>query len=366
MDYKLLLEIYYYGIILKMETPSPQPRQRAGRHEALSLRKEAEAALQPFHDTLLTEAPDAFDGLVAFSIDQWHERSASAVATVQPESDDRDRFTFYRDNIAFNRIDLSATAFGTAMAMPESAYLRSVMNPDHHTTYAPRIIIDNKVAGGIQAAFQTDKKMIPEQQLEKIWKHYAPVTQEVLAAFDQLAKRLAIRSIGDTLELLAPTTPNAFIISWDMSGSTELALSPRGYGTLRNYLLDVKAIFNTHTARYKGDYHDNGDGQDMIVWLPDGINRSDPTSVKQFGNSTVLPLLETIKDSHDTLVSQDYQDLNPKVRFIVGLGHVEKNHFEGKTSRELWQIDQALEQTPLGGTGFTKTAQAVLDIVQKQ
>ena len=347
-----------------MDTPSPQPRQRAGRQEALLLRHEAEAALQPLHDTLLEEAPRAFDGLVAFSIDQWHERSASAVATVQHDSLSVDRF-FYRENIARNRIDLAATAFGTAMAMPEAGYLRSYMNPEQHTTYAPRVIIDARVIGGVQAAFLLGEKMLAKEKLETIWRDYAPVVEDVFHAFDALVKKSAIRSIGDTLELLPPTTPNAYIISWDMASSTDLAVGPSGYGALRNYLLDVKTLFNTHTERFKGDYHDNGDGQDMIVWLPDGVNRSDAQSIKQFGDSVVLPLLDTIKQSHDTLVTEDYQDLDPHVRFVVGLGHVEKNHFEGKTSRELWHIDETMKQTPINGTGFTKSARAILDIVQK-
>jgi len=349
---------------INMSALPEMPRQRAGREAASRLRDAAIEELQPLHDTLLDESPQSFDGLVSFAIDKWHESSASAVATVQPLSNDDERFAFYRNNIESNRIDLSATAFGDAMRLPDPQYLQSRMNPEHHLTYAPRIIIDGRVVGGVQAAFNTTfGKPIPEKTLESIWKDHTPAVKNVLHEFDMLANPAKLRSIGDTLELLAPTTPNAFVISWDMAGSTKMALSDKNYGALRNYLLDAKGIFNQLSAPYKGDYHDNGDGQDMIIWLPEGVDRADTTSVASFGHETVIPLLEDIQQAQRELVTSDYTDINPQIRFAIGLAHVEKNHFEGRTSRELWEIDQVMNVAPRSAVGYTKAARRVLGIL---
>ena len=348
-----------------MSVQSEMPRQRAGKEAASQLRNAAIETLRPLHDTLFDEAPQSFDGLVTFSIDNWHEQSASAVATLQPPTDDNERFAFYRTNIAHNRIDLAATAFGDAMHMHDPQYLKSRMNPKHHHTYAPRVVIDGRVTGGVQAAFNTTYgDVIPEKKLEAIWKQYTPAIQAVMHEFDQLADPKKMRSIGDTLELLAPTTPNAFIISWDMAGSTAMALSDEKYGALRNYLLDAKGIFNQLSSSYKGDYHDNGDGQDMIIWLPNDVDRSDPKSVGAFGHTTILPLLSDIQSAQQELVESDYQDINPKIRLAIGLAHVEKNHFEGRTSRELWEIDQVMNIAPRSAVGYTRAALASLAITE--
>lgn len=343
------------------------PRQRAGRGAASELRVVAIESLQPLHDTLLEEAPQSFDGLVAFVIDAWHEQNASAVATVQPPSTDEERYGFYRTNIESNRIDLSATAFGDAMRTKTPGYLQSRMNPQHHLTYAPRVAIDHHIVGGVQAAFNTTYgHPIPEQRLAAIWQDHASTVEAVMHGFDQLGNTKKIRSIGDTLELLAPTTPNAFIISWDMAGSTAMALSTQKYGALRNYLLDAKGIFNHLSADYQADYHDNGDGQDMIIWLPNGVDRADVQSVSQFGHATVIPLLEDIQLAQRELVTSDYSDVNPHIRFAVGLAHIEKNHFEGRTAQELWEIDQVMNVAPRSAVGYTKAARAVLAISEKK
>ena len=343
------------------------PRQRAGREAAADLRTEATQKLQDLHDTLLEESPQSFDGLVTFAIDRWHEKSASAVATIQPPSGDEDRFEFYKKNIESNRIDLSATAFGDAMKQSEPRYLRSRMNPKHHMTYAPRSIVDGRVVGGVQAAYNTSYGTpLSENTLKKIWQKHTPIIENVLQDFNTLAASDKVRSIGDTLELLAPTTPNAYVISWDMAGSTNMALSEKQYGALRNYLLDAKGIFNHLTSPYTNDYHDNGDGQDMIIWLPESVDRADTQQIGEFGHEVVLPLLGSIEAAQKELVDADYKDIEPRIRFAIGLAHVEKNHFEGRTTRELWEIDQVMNIAPRSAVGYTKAAHAVLSLVKDQ
>jgi hypothetical protein len=346
-----------------MSMTPEMPRQRAGREAAAAARSAAVDALQPLHDTLLDESPRSFDGLVTFAIDQWHERNASAVATLQPDSDDTERFAFYHANIENNRIDLDATAFGDARHLRHPAQLQSRMNPDQ-LTYTQRVIINGRDTGGVQSAHNTKYgEPLSEKKLEAIWKKYTPEIEAVMHEFYRLASLDGIRSLGDTLELDAPTTPNAFIISWDLVGST--ALAKKNYGMLRNLLLDTKGEFYRLTSDLKGDYHDNGDGQDMIFWLPDGVDRADPQSIGLFGQSMVIPLLHRIMKAHKNLITTDYPDETPRpqIRFAVGLGNVEKNHFEGRTSQHLWELDSIMNTDARSAVGYTMAARAVLDIV---
>jgi len=343
------------------------PRQSDGREAASRLRTAAIKELQPLHDDLLYESPQSFDGIVSFATDKWYESTASAVATIQPTPDTDDRFTFYRTNIEHNRIDLAATAFGDAMRMKDPRYLQSRMNPDQHVTYAPRVVIDGRVIGGVQAAFNTTLgEPMPEETIAAIWQKHAPAVEHVMREFDLLAGPETVRSIGDAFELLTPTTPNAFLVSWDTSGSTEMALSDEHFGSLRDYLIDAKHMINRLAAPNKSDYHDNGDGQDMILWLPGGVDRADPASVAAFGHATVLPLLQTIQAAQQELVAQAYADLNPRIRFTIGLAHLEKNEFEGYTSRELWEIAQVMNGASRSAIGYTRAARSVLDIYYRQ
>ena len=87
-----------------MPTPS---HQREWSGEAHQLNQEASRALQPLHDDLAALTP-TFDGIVYFAVDKWHRDNASAVATVQPDSDDIDRFLFYQEKIKNHRVDLGA------------------------------------------------------------------------------------------------------------------------------------------------------------------------------------------------------------------------------------------------------------------
>lgn len=337
-----------------MTNPS---HQREWSGEASQLNQEASRALQPLHDDLAELSP-TFDGIVYFAVDKWHRNNASAVATVQPDSDDTNRFLFYEKNIRRHRIDLGATALGTALHMPEPMLLKSRMNPDKHVTWAHRLIVDDEIAGGLQAAFNTSYGKAPERtdSIDKAWKKHASTVQDVAEAFHEFSHRAD--SIGDTLELLAPATPNAFILSWDLQNSTELAT--KNYGALRNYLIDAKSLFRHETAPHSTHIHDTGDGQDITIWLPDGVDRASVASVRAFGERTVLPLLGTLDAAHRQFADDSYADINPAIHFALGLGYVEQDRHDERTSQEYWSIARLHKNAPIGVSWFTENALRVL------
>lgn len=336
-------------------------RQRERYDDALRLSQEASASLQPLHDDLAEISP-TFDGIVYFAKDRWHENNASAVATVQPRSNDAERFAFYKEKIAHRRVDLGATALGIGLRLAEPRLLKSRMNPDAHTTWTHRTDIDGVTKGGIQAAFNSQYGTAPTSTtaIESVWRKHEQTALEVADAFDTFSKD--VRSIGDVLELEAPATPNAFIVSWDLRNSTDL--SKRRYGALRNYLLDTKRSFqetiNQHLDSDDGTYtHDTGDGQDIAFWIPktsEVFDRADKEQVRGFGATNILPLIQHLVSTHDVLVGSHYKDIHPEINFAVGLGYVEHDAYDGRTSAEYWNNARILKGHPSDLISYTEKA----------
>lgn len=334
--------------------------QRARHEDALKLSQQANEALQPLHDDLAEISP-TFDGIVYFAKDNWHKNNASAVATVQPESADAERFAFYKEKIAFRRVDLGATALGDGLRLHNPAFIRSRMNPKYHMTWTHRVEVDGDLKGGLQAAFNAKYGNVPTatHQLNQAWAKHKDTVTDVAAEFNKLAGQVS--SIGDTLELLAPATPNGIIASWDTIGSTPLALAR--YGALRNFLLDSKRLFTTETIPRNIHIHDTGDGQDITFWLPESSETFDRADLKQvgaFGNQLVLPIVSRLINIHDELATE-YTDINPRINFAVGLGYVEHDRYDGRTSQEYWQNAKLLKKHPADRISLTDHAHEAFD-----
>lgn len=334
-------------------------RQRSRHGDALQLSREASAALQPLHDDL-SEISPTFDGIVYFAKDNWHKNNASAVATVQPRSGDTERFDFYKNNIAHRRVDLGATALGLGLALKEPQLLKSRMNPDAHTTWTHRAVIDGELTGGLQAAFNTQYGAAPTSTralTNALNKHEATVL-EVAAVFRGFSTE--VHSIGDVLELDAPATPNAVLTSWDLHDSTGLSRS--NYGALRNYLLDTKYLFSERVAPYPSYIHDTGDGQDIAFLLPEASNSFDRASkadVRAFAHGRVLPLIGRLLTMHNEL-AKEYQDIQPGISFAIGLGYIEHDFYDGHTSQSYWENAKLLKSHPSDSISYTEHAKATL------
>lgn len=330
---------------------SELPRQRDRQNEASLLSKQGSESLQALHDDLAEVSP-SFDGIVYFAKDQWHEDNASAVVTVQPDSTNEERFKFYKEEIANHRVDLNATALGEGLMLREPAFLSSRMNPGRHVTITHRTIVDDKLTGGLQTAFNTEYGPVPDstKAINQVWDKHKGVVHDVAAAFEEFSGKLAkdfrseqYASIGDVLELDPPTTPNAFTISWDLRGSTLLAL--KKFGPLRNYLLDTKRGFKEETLSLDDYYHDQGDGQDIALWLPkigEGFDRANKQEVRRFGKAKVLPLIERLLSVHES-IAKDYPDLKPHATFAIGLGYVEHDIHDARTSGAFWAASKVMK-----------------------
>ena len=166
------------------------------------------------------------------------------------------------------------------------------------------------------------------------------------------------------MTFLANTTqpvPNAFIISWDMAGSSKLVAEH--YPSLRDFLVDAKECFINLLGQPAKNYHDTGDGQESIIWLPETVDRSNIQLVKSFGETAILPLLYSAKEQLEAIATTKYSDIAPQLRFAIGFGHVETNRLGGLSSSESWEIDHVMNVEPRLPVNYTKAASNVLGIL---
>lgn len=336
-------------------------QQRARHSDALELSAESSELLRPLHDDIAS-LYEGFDGAVYFARDRFHKENASAVATVQPRSEDEKRFAFYKEKIERRRVDLGATALGEGLRLRHPRLLKSRMNPLHHTTFTHRAVIDDSVVGGLQLAFNSSYGATPDstEDIERVLRSHQHALAQVTASFHQLS--LEVDSISDVLELDAPATDNGIVVSWDTRGSTKHAL--KRYGKLRNFLLDAKRLTVAASVPRQFHVHDTGDGQDLTFWLPtihEGFDRSDDAVVGAFGRAQVLPVVMRLIAIHDQL-AQEYSDIDPHVGIAIGSGYIEHDRHDEYTSQGYWKNAALLKSHASDRFSFTERAETLLGI----
>ena len=329
-------------------------RQHEGMHESSPLISEASRALQPLFDDLATESP-ALSGVTYFAVDNRYKNNANVVASAQPLSNTAEFFHQHLDN---HRIDLGITALGTALIQKQPKMLVSRLNPEKHVTWATPNRIDNRIVGGAQAAFERGSiRDIPVETIATIWQSHASTVQEIAGTFHDLSKD--VDSLGDSLELLPPTTPNAFVLSWDINNSTRHSVDD--YAALRNFITKKKAQFFSATSPFgsdEKDYHNKGDGQDVALWLPDSVDRTDKDSIAQFLYDKIIPAMEDfINAGLDGETPPSAENLS--VRVVLGLGYVQKDIFDDRVSQEYWNISE-VDQRKLS-VGFTDAVRRLMN-----
>lgn len=320
--------------------------------KARQLQREATEALQPLYDELAIT--DTFDGVTLFAMDGRRERQAVAAVGLRPDAEDSVRHDFHDRAIAGRMVDLGATALGLAFEQDSPEYLRSRMNPDKHTTWAEPVIIDGKIAGGAQAAFRYDRgALMADKAMRQLWQRHTGTIEEMAHGFSQLSKDVG--SLGDVLEYKLPVTPNAYVVGWDLNGSSKLALRETTQGALASYLSDAKRLFG-ETVREQGvfDYDDTGDGQHFVLWLPGEVDRADPEAVHDYLQTDIEPLVRRMQLQHEALRAY-YPDIDPTVRFAIGVGSADRDEYASTMTPALWEIAEALNQDADGSMMVAET-----------
>lgn len=265
-----------------------------------------------------------FPGLVGAALivpDQVHKGSVNVVSIVDaPDADER-LLKFNRDNVIWRRVDRGSSSGGLALDSRRSGISRSVMNPEAHLVYNRYLRIGLRGSAVLQLTVDTTEARVDQEKFAAIGEQL--MVKDVKAAVRELhkaAKAGGYRSLGDELELGVPVTPNAFVAMWDVAGSTEMVRD--NYGAFGNYYqrlgLSVMELARWHGAEVVTK---KGDGQNVVLHLPNYVDRNSPKSIANFGMSHAVPLLEDIKAANDEAAK--FYVPKPDIGVGLGLGYID-------------------------------------------
>ena len=298
----------------------------------------------------------SFKSAIVFTLDGLHNHSAGAVAHAHaPGIND----VFTEKSIVGHRIDTNpaTTTVGDTFNTRRSQLKPSLMNPDGHVVWGAYMAPSGeKSASVLQLAFDRLQTLPSEKTLADVWKkHQGPITDAtealILANIDRL-------SLSNDLLLDTPDTPNAFVIKWDITKSTEMV--HRHYPLFRQYIEELEQHINLLVQAYSGRIVSyNGDGQNIVVDIPDVINRNNPYEIGIYGQRTAAPLIRAIRKAHKQIASS-YVELSPTIRIGLDLGHVELSEMGEETGLVFWNAAETIDSIPRDKSGSRTTRMARL------
>ena len=292
------------------------------------------------------------DAATVFVHDECNPDSVGAVATAcSPQVPADDRFDFQETHITGHRVDGSSVAGRVIEGNQDDITLtESAMNPDHRVLNLP--LPDQHAV--LQAAFTKDRAPTKRQlgKLETLWRYDRTKTalSVGITALQALARASCpTQSVADMLSLKSPTTPNVVLAMWDVSHSTkEIA---RDNGKLRSFIVQFGIQALTAVQHYGGELIGwTGDGQNLAVPLPRSNARFSREQRADFGNKTLIPLLNDLTDiahAHDEYA----------IRLTAGFGRLD-NIPGGKMSPELFSMTKLSKRQPRDQLSIALTGNA--------
>ena len=292
------------------------------------------------------------DAATVFVHDECNPDSIGAIATAcSPHVPADDRFDFQETHITGNRVDGSSVAGRVIEENQDNITLAdSAMNPDHRVLNLP--LPDQHAV--LQAAFTKDHTPTKRQlsELETLWRYDSVKTalSVGITALRALARASCpTQSVADMLSLKSPTTPNVVLAMWDVSHSTkEIA---RDNGKLRSFIVQFGIQALTAVQHYGGELIDwTGDGQNLAVPLPQSNTRFSREQRADFGNNTLIPLLNDLTD-----IAHAHNEYT--IRLTAGFGRLD-NVPGGKMSPALFGMTKLSKRQPRDQLSIALTGDA--------
>lgn len=318
---------------MKPKRAQPYPEIQAAAQAVTS-------ALTPFVSAV--SGHPAFTGAVLFVPDGHHAGAAGAAVTVNAGGRSRRQLAFTQRHVAGRRVDLRASTLGEMFRDPRSAYLPSRLNPRGHQVFGLGVPSAGGAQGSpramVQLAFDVHQAhTLPAPTF--IQDAFADAAGQVTAATHELLRAgQAVPSIADALLLATPTTPNAYVVIWDVAGSTKLARTQ--YGWLRHYLNEfggrVAALVDEAGGRITSH---RGDGQNIVLVLPETVDPADPASLRQYEADVAQPLVRAIIAAHSAIG----RPMGIKIRLSHGLTHVEASYLGEMTGPGFFSLAKSLK-----------------------
>lgn len=175
-----------------------------------------------------------------------------------------------------------------------------------------------------------------------MWQHYRDDiahSLQPLATYDT-------PSIADEHRALAPVTPNAYVIKWDIANSSQSVAS--NYGDFRHFLTTFEYALSALVPYHGGVVTSfTGDGQNIVIRFPGDIDPNDHVAIATFGHTTVLPLIDKIQRAHESLTIHYRPTM--RLNIALGLGHVETSQHGEITGPIFWQLSTRLKSLSVSG-----------------
>jgi hypothetical protein len=309
------------------------------RATMVAVRSQIREAIQPLAAEIAHDIP-SFEGFALFQQDLYHPDSAGTILQANAPAASSTRLQFQHDHIAGRRVDLDVSTLGSTFTTGRYELADSAMNTEHAVAgiHIPEQL-GVRAASVFQLAFTKGLGLPTTEQLATIkqqWARVEPACLPHLATLRHYASRYPNQSVSDALLLDVPTTPNAFVVAWDMSGSRQAARTQ--YPRLRDHLTVYGELYHQFVAAHGGQLlGSTGDGQAFAFEIPSPqYDRLSGPSVARFARNSVVPALKQVLSAAPS---------SPAVRFAVGLGRIEHTTFD-MSSPVLWELADVLDQLP--------------------
>ncbi len=292
-----------------------------------------EAGLHPLGAAL--KPIKSYNGHAVFIRDRHYTGLAATVAMHYPRVNAK-RHEFARANVDGRAVDLSSSTLGTTFETRQSALLPSAMNRQH-IVWGVHIPLSGTQEAVVQIVFDKTAGTPPSLgTIEKAWESHET---EIVTPLKDLAA-LNLPSLIEACRLGAPSTPNAFVLKWDVMDSSYVAR--HDYGELRHFISTFEHTIEPIVDYYGGHIAGyDGDSQDIVVPIPSDIDRNNPREIKAFAARAITPLIDKIRIAHAT-IAPDYTPVM-RIRLGVGLGSVQTTLLGEQTGPVFWSVSDKMK-----------------------
>lgn len=282
------------------------------------------------------------DGVVLYGLDARMNYASVLASTPATKAELKKFRATYIDGHA---VDLSVSGLGKQLKGFSSTDTISHLENgrigayrNRHRTLALRSTTDNTPRIVAQVALDERDKLPDYDVLEEAWAaHQAEIDKVSEGIVDLMAESRRL-SLHHELELLPAETTNGFIVRWDLDNSTRLASGPL-YGKVRNFLEDSRDIVRFVTKDTPNASFNTGDGQNIVVMLPENFDSADPKLVAEFEQEYITPIVTTLDQALQSLASSEpYSTLDAHVTIGATPGHIENNNDGSLDSPALWRV----------------------------
>ena len=328
-----------------MSLPSPDFDRGATLEKSQAIKAQASLAISELNAHLSDMISS--DGVVVYGLDP-DTRLASVLGTSPAPTPELKAFrSEHIHKVQGYAVDLGVSGLGrqlrTLMGNGSSSVFETSRLGSYrhrHQVWAPRPIFHGDTPVIVpQLAFDTQRGTTPDQEkLEAIWDMHSSDFAPLAASVHDLIHDTPLR-LHRSLELQPSRTPNCAVIRCDLNGSTRLALSSK-YGAMLNFLEQWEKVVKDATENIPNVTTGEGDGQNIIVMLPESVDSADPDQVLAFQENTIGPIVRALKDGQRHL-AEAYPDLRPNMSIATELGYVEQStNGSSLNTRALWAVSR--------------------------